>query len=147
MVPVVLTQVLLSETSLARGGRERLMRATLAANVTLVGIAWLAGRVLGPPLLELFGENYGELASVLPFILLASLAWAVSSVCLTEARLADDGFTTVLITMTITLGTLLLAIILMPSDPVWGATWAWLVANLAAAVIGIVATERRRGPA
>ena len=143
MVPVVLTQVLLSETSLARTGRVTMIRATLAANVTVVGLAWVLSVVVGPPLLEYFGPTYADLAGVLPFILLASLAWSVGSVCLTESRLDSDNLTTAVITLTIAFGSLVLALILMPSEPVWGATTAWLIANLTAAMLGIILVERR----
>ncbi len=143
MAPVVLTQVLLSESSLARTGRVTMVRATLAVNVTLVALAWGVSVLLGPWLLELFGPTYGEMADVLPFILLASLAWSVASVGLTESRLNHDNVTTTAITLTIAIGSLLLALMLMPGDPVWGAVYAWLIANVAAALVGLIMVDRR----
>ncbi|MDH3295660.1 MAG: hypothetical protein OER95_15180 [Acidimicrobiia bacterium] len=143
MIPLVLNQVLLSESSLARTGRETLIRTTLAANLGLIGLAWLISLVVAQPILDRFGPGYGELAPVLPFLLLASLAWGLGSVCLTETRLAHDNVGTALITATISVGSLLLALILMPGRPVWGATVAWLIANLTAVAVGMVVVERR----
>jgi hypothetical protein len=143
LAPSVLTQVLLSESSLAGSGRVRLIRATLAGIVALLGTAWFVSIFVGPPLLAYFGSTYADMAPVLPFVLLAALAWGVTSVCLTEARLEDDALVTTAVTMTIAVGSLALALALTPARPVWGATNAWLVANLVAVAVGIVALDRR----
>jgi hypothetical protein len=57
--------------------------------------------------------------------------------------LEDDALVTTAVTMTIAVGSLALALALTPARPVWGATNAWLVANLVAVAVGIVALDRR----
>lgn len=144
IVPQTLAQVLLSETSLAATNRSRRVRATLGANVLLVVVAWAASLVLARPVLEYIGPTYADLAPILPWLLLAALAWGVTSICLTEARLANDARTTNLITWSLALGTIVGCVTVLPSRPIWGSTVVWLCANMTTMAIAIIALDRRR---
>jgi len=143
MLPQALTQILLSETSLEVRGRVPRIRQTLVANIALGASGWILSIRFAEPILDLIGPIYGSMAPVLPWLLLAALSWGLTSICLTEARLIDDGQTTTLITLTIALGSVGLGLLWIPSQPVWGATYAWLAANLLAMVLGMGALERR----
>jgi hypothetical protein len=142
-VPAMLSQVLLSETSMARAGRVKMIRATLAVNVALMVVGWLTTMVLAAPVLALVGPVHRALAPLLPSILLASLAWGITAVILTEARLVNDSVSTTVITVTILLGTVGFALLLMPGQPLRGAVNAWLAANVVATLVGMVAMEVR----
>ena len=143
MLPQTLTQVLLSEVSLEQSNRLVRIRRTLAANMTIGLCAWLAATLLGPTTLSLIGPSYAELAPVLPWLVAAAIVFGVTSICLTEARLARDSVLTNAITWTIALGSLGVALALVPSRPVWGSVYAWVGANVAAMVVAMVGVERR----
>ncbi len=144
MVPQTLAQVLLSETSLQEHGRVSRLRMTLTANVALGIVAWAGSLVLARPVLGLIGPGYADQAVLLPWLLLAALAWGVTSICLTEARLAHDAQAANLITWTLAIGAIGGAVLVMPGRPLWGATIVWLLANLLSMTIGIVSLDRRR---
>ncbi len=142
LLPQTLTQVLLSETSLRAAGRLARIRRTMAANLVLAGTAWVASLVLARPILNLIGPNYGELAPVLPWIILSAAALAVTSICLTEARLARNNRITTLVTGALAVTSIGLGWTLIEQRAVWGATISWLIANIVAMVAGIIALDR-----
>ncbi len=144
LVPQTLAQVLLSEASLQSEGRGDRLRLTLGANMTIGIMAWLGSLVLGRPILAMVGPGYADQSEVLPWLLLASLCWGVTSVCLTEARLAHDARSTNLITWTLAVGTVVGCIVFIPGSPIWGATLVWLIANVVSMTIGILALDLSR---
>jgi O-antigen/teichoic acid export membrane protein len=95
-----------------------------------------------------YGEGYRDSAHVLPAMMLAGVPWAISSLLLTEARVLHRNVTTVVITVTLTLSIIVPALLLVPGDGphrgLNGASAAWLLGNVAAAVIAIVATAVSR---
>ena len=144
MLPQTLTQVLLSETSLELAGRLLRIRVALAANLVMAVSVWLASVVLARPVLALVGPTYEDISRVLPWIVLASVAWGVTSICLTEARLAHDAKTTALIAWSLAVVSIGIGLIVIPMRPVWAATFVWLGANIVAAVVGIASLEWRQ---
>ena len=143
MLPQTLTQVLLSETSLDEHNRLGRIRQTLAANVALGLLGWLVSATIGRTILSKIGPTYGEISPILPWLMVAALAWGVTAVCLTEARLAHDSYLTSIVTYLIAFGSVGLALILVPARPVWGVVIAWVAANIGAMCVGMVAVERR----
>ncbi len=144
LVPQTLSQVLLSETSLQSGGRANRLRLTLRVNMTIGLAAWLGSLVLGRSVLAMVGPGYADLSEILPWLLLASLCWGVTSVCLTEARLAHDARSTNLITWTLAIASVGGCLLFIPGNPIWGATMVWLIANVISMAIGIVALDLSR---
>lgn len=142
LLPQTLTQVLLSETSLKTFGRLARIRRTMVANLVLAGGAWVGAVILGRPVLNLIGPDYGEIAPVLPWIVLSAAALSVTSICLTEARLARNGRITTLVAVTLATIAIGLGWILIEQRAVWGATMSWLIANIVAMLAGIIALER-----
>jgi O-antigen/teichoic acid export membrane protein len=82
-----------------------------------------------------YGEDYSDAARVLPGLVAGTIAWAVTSIYLTEARVRHRHVATVAITLTLTAATLVPALILVPDEGLDGATQAFLVGNIAAAVV------------
>lgn len=144
-VPQVLSQVLLSEASLSDAGRRVRVRRTLAANLSFAVVVWLASFVAAGPVLKILGSTYGDIAGIVPWILLSSVAWAVTTVCLTEARLARNGAATAWISGTLAVSSVLLSLVLIPVAAEWGAVFAWLIANVIGVVVGLWHTGRRIG--
>lgn len=143
MVPHTLSQVLLSEVSIDAEDRSRRVRRTLAANVGCGVVAWTGSVLVGPTLLAAIGDVYGEMAGYLPWLVVASTAFGVTAVGLTEARLAGDAALTNAITWAIAIGSIGTAAILVPWRPIDGAVAAWVLANLAAMSVAFVGVETR----
>ena len=99
-----------------------------------------------------YGEDYRDSAHVLPAMMLAGVPWAISSLLLTEARVMHRHVATVTITVTLTMAIIVPALVLVPGTGeghgLDGASAAWLVGNVIAAVVAIVVTivSRRREP-
>jgi hypothetical protein len=76
----------------------------------------------------------------------AGIPWAITSVYLTEARVLHRHGPTVAITGALTASILVPALLMVPDDGIDGATRAFLVGNVVAAVVAIVShrlTRRR----
>ncbi len=143
MLPQTLTQVLLSEVSLERENRVGRIRRTLGANIIAGMAVWVAASLLSAPVLGLLGHSYAEVAPIVPWLVAAALVFGVTSVGLTEARLARDSWLTNAITWTIAVGSIGLGLLLIPGRPVWGAVTAWVAANVVAMVVAVIGVERR----
>ena len=86
-----------------------------------------------------FDESYREAAHILPAMMLAGIPWAITSLLLTEARVLHRNVATVVITLTLTLSIIVPALILVPESGhdggLDGASAAWLLGNVFAAVV------------
>ena len=70
----------------------------------------------------------------------AGVPWAVTSICLADARLRRDSRATLLITLVLGATVLGPALVLVPDRGIDGATTAWLAGNVIAAVVGACST-------
>jgi O-antigen/teichoic acid export membrane protein len=123
-------------------------RATeaLAFSLGLATLAWVGSLVAGPVAAAIFGDEYDRLARLLPSLMLAGIPWAITSVRLSEARIRRDQRATVAITATLGLGIVVPSLLLVPDGGTTAATRAWLIGNLAAAVVATVTHRRATRP-
>jgi O-antigen/teichoic acid export membrane protein len=87
-----------------------------------------------------YGDDYRDAAHILPAMMLAGIPWAMSSLYLTEARVMHRHASTVIITLTLTVAIIVPALVLVPEHGLDGASRAWLVGNVVAAVVATVVT-------
>ncbi len=144
LVPHTLSQVLLSETSLFGGGRAQRIRLTLFANIGVGVVGWVMSQAFGAVILRQLGPNYEELAGILPWLFVAVLCFGLTSIALTETRIADDHRLTVAVTWLVAVIALTITIWKSTSTPVWGATWGWVFAHAVGAVVALILVDRRR---
>ncbi len=144
LVPHTLSQVLLSETSLFGEGRARRIRLTLFANVGVGVVGWAVSQVFGAMILGRLGPNYEELAGILPWLFVAVLCFGLTSIALTETRIADDHRLTVAVTWLVAAVALVITVWQSRSTPIWGATWAWVFAHATGAIVALLLVDRRR---
>lgn len=147
-VPSAIGQALLAEGGKDGAQVRTQMRLALILAIGLMA-AGAALSFLGKNVVVMaYGEGYRDSAHVLPAMMLAGVPWAISSLLLTEARVLHRNVTTVVITVTLTLSIIVPALLLVPGDGphrgLNGASAAWLLGNVAAAVIAIVATAVSR---
>ena len=146
-VPMAIGQALLAE-----GGKDGTelrgqVRVILVITTSLM-IAAATATALGRDLVtSVYGDDYADAARILPPLVAACIAWAITSVYLTEARVLHRNIDTVLITVALTIGILVPAVILVPDDGLDGATTSFVIGNLVAAVVagGCHAWHRNRG--
>jgi O-antigen/teichoic acid export membrane protein len=141
-VPTAIGQALLTE-----GGRDGAhlrsqVRLALGAALGLMVVTALAASLLRGLLPVLYGHEYQQAADVLPTLMAATIPWAITSIYLTEARVQHRTADTVTITIVLSLGTLLPALLVVPDHGLAGAATSFLVGNLLAAVAAIVAHRR-----
>ncbi len=144
LVPHTLSQVLLSETSLFGDGRAQRIRLTLFANIGVGVVGWVMSQAFGAVILRQLGPNYEELASILPWLFVAVLCFGLTSIALTETRIADDHRLTVAVTWLVAVIALTVTVWKSTSTPVWGATWGWVFAHAVGAVVALILVDRRR---
>lgn len=151
LVPAAIAQVLLVEdgkeaqATEAPGpaGSDR-ARDAMAFSLGLAVLAWLGSLVAGPALAAVFGSDYDRIARLLPALMFAGIPWAVTSIRLSEARIRKDQAATVAITLTLGLTILVPTVLFVPSGGTSAATTAFVLGNLAGALVATVMHERWR---
>lgn len=137
-VPMAIGQALLAEGGKDGAELRGQVRIVLVGTTALMGAAavtaWL-GRGL---VTVVYGADYDDSARILPALVVAGIPWAITSVYLTEARVLHRHIPTVAITGVLTVAILVPALVLVPEDGIDGATRAFLVGNVAAAVVAVV---------
>ncbi len=143
-VPTALGQALLAE-----GGRDGAhvhaqvrLALGIALGLMLVGAA--TAFVFSDVVETVYGPEYRQAARVLPAMIAAGVPWAVTSLYLSEARILHRHVATVTITGVLTAAILAPAALLVPGDGIDGASRAWLIGNLAAAAVAVVAIQLSR---
>ena len=144
LVPHTLGQVLLVEggkggASLAHQVRLGLVLATGLMVVVAVLVQ------LGSGLLTVvYGEDYQSAADILPTMVTAGVAWAVTSIYLTKARVEENASAIVTIAVTLAVAILVPALVLTSRDGIEGAAQAWLLGNVIAAAVAVLVSARAR---
>jgi hypothetical protein len=144
IVPAAVAQVLLVE-----GGTERtsLVRQVLVARRLSMWIA-LAMVVASPVIARLltiaYGKRYQEAADLVVPLIAAVLAWSLTAIYLSEARVRENTSGTLAITVTFAAATLVPALALVDDYGLAGVAVTWLFGNLAAAIVAVVLHARSR---
>ena len=147
-VPYAIGQALLAEGGKGGAHVRGQMRLAMALAVGLMAAGTLATFLGKGLVVAAFDESYREAAHILPAMMLAGIPWAVTSLLLTEARVLHRHVATVVITVTLTLSIIVPALALVPERELDGASAAWLLGNLFAAVVavGVTVVSRRLAP-
>lgn len=144
LVPHSIGQVVVSEATRTPGRMRHHVALGLAVSVAVGALATLtalAGRSL---VTGVFGEGYATTAQVLPWLCVASLPWAVTSMCLAVARTRGTWVGTMVITGGFAVLTLVPLVVLVPARGVDGAAAGWILGNLAAALVATAYTAAER---
>ncbi|MGH2683941.1 MAG: hypothetical protein ACRDJP_00550, partial [Actinomycetota bacterium] len=88
--------------------------------------------------------DYDDAARILPLLMAAGVPWAVTSIALAEMRVRHSHAGTTAITAVFAAGVLLPALALVPPDGLDGAVMAWVIGNVAAALVGLAAVRMVR---
>jgi O-antigen/teichoic acid export membrane protein len=143
-VPTAIGQALLAE-----GGRDgahvhHQLRLAMWLALGLMIVGSLAAFVGSDLITSVYGEGYREAARILPAMVAAGIPWAVTSLYLSEVRILHRHVATVAITGALTIGIVAPALIFVPDDGLDGARAAWLLGNIAAAVVAVIAVQVTR---
>jgi O-antigen/teichoic acid export membrane protein len=142
LAPAAISQVVLVEGSRNdhdfRGPRQALTFAIILSLVALVG-----SLLFVPFITMVYGSGYRLTAEILPLLVAASVPWSVAAILLSVARLRHDHLSTVVITLTLGIGNVGLALLLVPSWGPGGAVLAWVVGNVCAAAVAVVLARLR----
>lgn len=137
-VPTAIGQALLAE-----GGRDgAALRSQVRLAILVAGglmvVATVVATVGRNLITALYGDDYAQGAEVLPYLVAASIPWAVTSIYLTEARVRHRNTATVLITTTLSIAILVPALVLVPEWGLDGAAAAFLGGNIVAAAVALL---------
>jgi O-antigen/teichoic acid export membrane protein len=132
-----------------RGGADDRRQARVALGVGLA--VALAATVLslgvGPVLADLYGPDYGPVATILPVLMAGTIPLAVTTMLLTRERIHEHSRSTIAIAVFFAIAVLAPTTLLTISGGAVGAAWGWAIGNLFAAVgaIGLSRLTQRRG--
>lgn len=143
-LPMAIGQALLAEGGKDGAELRDQVRVALVLTTCLMGVATVVAGVGREVLVTVYGDDYADGARILPLLVAACVPWAVTSVFLSEARVRHAHRATVTISIVLTAGILVPALILVPRDGLDGATIAFAVGNCAAALCALVAHHRMR---
>lgn len=142
LVPHTLGQVLLVEGGKDGADLGRQVRLALALALGFMVVVAVGGRVASGLVTDIYGPDYAAAARILPTLVLAGVGWAITSICLTQARVQERVGAIVTIATALALGILLPALVLVAEDGIDGAARAWLLGNAIAAATAVVVTAR-----
>jgi O-antigen/teichoic acid export membrane protein len=145
LVPMTVGQVVLIEGGRALQHASAQARLALIATLGAMTLAAVVTWLLSHLVVSLYGPEYDLAADVLPLLMAAGVPWAVSSIALSEMRVRASHVGTAAVTGTFAVGVLLPALVLVPDHGADGAVTAWLIGNVAAAVVGAAAARLTRG--
>jgi len=140
-VPTALGQALLAEGG--RDGAHLRSQVRLGLGLALgLMVAGAAVMFVGRDVVTLvYGDDYADAARVVPIMVAAGVPWAVTSMLLSEVRILHRHVATVAMTLTLTLAIVIPALVLVCDDGIDGASAAWFIGNLVAAVVAVVASR------
>lgn len=145
LVPHTLGQVLLVEGGKGGADLRRQVRLALGLALGFMAVVAVAGRIGSDIVTLIYGEDYADAADLLPTLVLAGVGWAITSICLTKARVEEHVRSIVVISLTLAVGILAPAVVLVGEDGIEGAARAWLIGNAIAAVTAMIVTSRTSG--
>jgi len=147
ILPVTIGRVLLVEGSRVDNDDVSYARPALALAGGLMLIGFLAALPLETLVVELFGEEYRDVARLLPILMAGGLPWAFTSIALARARIRHDHLSIVVMPVALAGAIVGLGLILVPSNGIDGAANAWFFGNLVAAgLAGVLVWHSRRTP-
>ncbi|MCU1452078.1 MAG: multi antimicrobial extrusion protein MatE [Acidimicrobiales bacterium] len=150
LAPSAISQVLLVEgakTGIDEAGGARRAREALGYSLGLSTLAWVVSVIGSSIVVSVFGDGYRATARIMPSLMLAGIPWSIAAMHLAQARIRRDQLATVAITVTLGLGILVPALLWVPHHQgTEGATRAWLLGNVAAAVVAVLLRRLRHRP-
>lgn len=152
MAVVFLVTQMLGQALLVEGGKgnasvqaQARVALMLALGFTVVStLVAYAGSSLVP---LIYGDGYQRAESLVPTLMVGTIAWAATSTCLNLARIREDALSVIVVSMTFAAATLIPAALLAGNDALKGVGVAWIAGNVTAATIAValwVAPSRRR---
>jgi O-antigen/teichoic acid export membrane protein len=139
-VPSAIGQALLAEGGKDGAHVRSQMHLAMGLAVGLMAVGTVVTFLGKGVVVAAYGDDYRDAAHILPAMMLAGIPWAMSSLYLTEARVMHRHASTVIITLTLTVAIIVPALVLVPEHGLDGASRAWLVGNVVAAVVATVVT-------
>lgn len=142
LVPQMLGQVLLVE-----GGRESTdldaqVRVALTVTVGLMGVVAVGGLAIARIVPVVYGAGYDDAGRILPFLLAAGIAWAVTSIFITRARVVESERAIIGVAICLAVAILVPAVVLTARDGIEGAALAWLGGHMTAALVAVIVGRR-----
>lgn len=143
-MPMAIGQALVAEGGEDGAALRGQVRVALALTTALMGVGALVTIAAADLVVAVYGDDYSDGARILPLLVGACVPWAITSVFLAEARVRHAPVATVGISVVLTVGICIPALILVPRDGLDGAALAFAVGNVAAAVCALAAHLRMR---
>jgi arabinofuranan 3-O-arabinosyltransferase len=142
ILPVTIGRVLLTEGSrteqLLEQHTDTAMRLGLGLMIAAAAATFLVQRLL--PML--YGPQYSLAAEILPWLVLGGVPWAITAIAIGRARVSHDHVGTVLMTATLAVSILGMALVAVPTAGVEGAVRAWVAGTSLSAVVAILVSVR-----
>jgi hypothetical protein len=141
LIPHTIGQVVLAEGSRSVDAVKHQVRHGLMLSLGIMTVATIATLAGSSLVTKAFGPDYALTAQLLPRLVGAGIPWAITCMCLAKARVEGNHPRTVLITVGFAICTLVPAAIMGSRSGAAGTANAWLLGNLAAALLAVAATR------
>ncbi|HVM40805.1 MAG TPA: hypothetical protein VM618_08535 [Acidimicrobiia bacterium] len=142
ILPVTIGRVLVVEGSRPGSDLVVQVRRALRLAVAVTAVAAMGAWIGSDLVTEIMGRDYDDAGRILPSLVAGGVPWAVTSIALAHSRVRHDPVGTVVMTVTLAVAILGLALAWVPADGIDGAAQAWLVGNVVAAVVAIPLWKR-----
>lgn len=141
IVPHTIGQVVLSESGKGGARRAHQVRTGLKLSLAATAAATVVAVLTAPLMPKIFGPDYDQARVLLPRLVGASIPWAVTAILLARARVEAHHARTVVITLAFAGLTLIPVTVMTGRAGIDGTATAWLVGNLLAAPVALLATR------
>ena len=144
---------MIGQALLVEGGRGGADHRRQAAVAMAMGLAVAASATvlslgLGPFLADLYGPDYGPVATLLPVLMAGTIPFVVTMTMLTTARIREHSYATIAMAVGSAVAVVVPTVFLVARFGALGAAWGWTIGNTIAAVLALPAAhlpERRSG--
>ncbi len=132
MVPHMLGQTLLVESSKSGAPRSALALMSLAVSMALAVVITLGSFGAGPIVSAVLGPDYRQVSTALPWLLGAAVPWSITCTALAHERSRANSRSVVLLTLLFAVAAVGATGVGVAAGGVMGAARGWFVANVLA---------------
>lgn len=135
IVPTAIAQVFLVEGGRDDASLNDQTKLALGLSLALMLVASLAAWLGNDLVTVVYGSSYWRAARILPELVVAAIPWAVTSIGLSRARIEHDTASALRIAAIFAVAVLVPAVVWTQAAGIDGATHAWLLGNVIAAIV------------
>lgn len=137
VVPAAVAQILLVEGGRDGAALPKQTKLAIVLSVSVMCIATVVAFLARDLVTVVYGAKYAEAARILPELVAGTIAYSVSAIAVTRARIEHDARAALVITGTFALAVLVPAMFWTPQSGIDGAAHAWVIGSAIGAIVSV----------